>query len=127
MDRHELRVDRQIREAEERGEFANLPGAGKPIPNLGTTYDENWWVREYMRREKLSFVGPPALALRKEAEDIMDTVAKEYSERAVRGIVADLNARILEVRRGAVEGPSIVVNTLDEDEVVARWKEHRAS
>ncbi|MGY0234301.1 DnaJ family domain-containing protein [Longispora urticae] len=126
MDRHELRVDKQIREAEERGEFANLPGAGKPIPNLGTTYDENWWVREYMRREKLSFVGPPALALRKEAEDILDTVAKEYSERAVRGIVADLNARILEVRRGAVEGPSIVVNTLDEDEVVARWKEHRA-
>ncbi|WP_412539484.1 DUF1992 domain-containing protein [Longispora sp. K20-0274] len=126
-DRHELRVDKQIREAEERGEFANLPGAGKPIPNLGTHYDENWWVREYMRREKLSFVGPPALALRKEREDIMDVLVKEHSERAVREIVAELNARILEVRRGAVEGPSIVVGTLDEDETVARWRAARAA
>ena len=57
----------------------------------------------------------------------MDVLVKEHSERAVREIVAELNARILEVRRGAVEGPSIVVGTLDEDETVARWRAARAA
>ncbi len=27
-------IDKQIREAADRGEFDNLPGAGKPIPDL---------------------------------------------------------------------------------------------
>ncbi|SMC89901.1 DUF1992 domain-containing protein [Lentzea albidocapillata] len=28
-------IDRQIREAQERGEFDNLPSAGKPLPGAG--------------------------------------------------------------------------------------------
>ena len=34
-----------IREAQERGEFDNLPGAGKPLTDLGDTDDPMWWVR----------------------------------------------------------------------------------
>ena len=34
-------VDKQIRDAEGRGEFTRLPGAGKPLPaGIDTTYDE---------------------------------------------------------------------------------------
>ena len=36
-------VERQIRVAQERGDFDNLPGAGKPIPHYGD--DELWWVK----------------------------------------------------------------------------------
>lgn len=61
-------VDRQIREASERGEFDNLPGSGKPIPDVDESYDELWWVKQKMRRENLSYL-PPTLALRKRAED----------------------------------------------------------
>jgi hypothetical protein len=61
-------VDRQIREATERGEFENLPGAGKPLRGEGKPYDEMWWVKEKMERENLSYL-PPGLALRKEAQD----------------------------------------------------------
>lgn len=32
-------IDRQIREARERGDFDNLPGAGKRIPGLDQPYD----------------------------------------------------------------------------------------
>jgi hypothetical protein len=63
-------VERQIREAMERGEFDNLPGAGKPIPDLDKPHDELWWVKDKLRRERLSYL-PPTLALRKEAEDAL--------------------------------------------------------
>ena len=38
-------IDKQIREAEERGEFEDLPGAGQPIPDLDKPFDELWWVK----------------------------------------------------------------------------------
>jgi hypothetical protein len=57
-------IDKQIREAEERGDFSNLPGRGEPMPGSpDTTYDELWWVKQKMAREGLSVL-PPMLALR---------------------------------------------------------------
>ncbi len=46
----ETTVDRLIQEAAERGEFDDLPGAGKPIPGAGTKDDPLWWVRSWVRR-----------------------------------------------------------------------------
>ncbi len=45
-------VDRQIREAAERGEFDGLSGSGKPIADLELVYDPAWWAKRYIRREK---------------------------------------------------------------------------
>ncbi len=45
-------VDRQIREAAERGEFDNLRGSGEPIEDLSTVYDPDWWAKRYIGREK---------------------------------------------------------------------------
>jgi DnaJ-like protein len=39
-------IDAQIRVAREQGAFDNLPGAGKPLPNLGQEYDPLWWVKQ---------------------------------------------------------------------------------
>jgi hypothetical protein len=44
-------VERKIREAMERGDFDDLPGAGKPIPDLHRPEDELTWVRKWMQRE----------------------------------------------------------------------------
>ena len=118
-------VDRQIREARERGAFDNLPGAGKPIPGL-KRHDENWWVKGLMERENLKPVLPTTLSLRKESEELMDTVARERREDHVREIVADLNARILDSRRRQVDGPPIFLRTSDVEEVVRRWRELRS-
>lgn len=47
-------VERQIRLAMERGEFADLPGYGKPIEGLDDTYDPLWWVKKWAEREGLT-------------------------------------------------------------------------
>ena len=39
-------IDAQIRVAMEKGAFDNLPGAGKPLPDLGQEYDPLWWVKQ---------------------------------------------------------------------------------
>lgn len=51
--RLESLADRRIREAMERGDFDDLPGAGKPLPDAGQPYDEMWWVKKWIAREQL--------------------------------------------------------------------------
>src|SRR5262245_3329060 len=58
-------VDLQIRQAMERGDFDDLPGAGKPISDLGAHHDPNWWIKKLVEREHVTLL-PPSLALRKE-------------------------------------------------------------
>jgi hypothetical protein len=47
-------VERQIRLAMERGEFADLPGSGRPIEDLDEAYDPLWWVKKWAEREGLT-------------------------------------------------------------------------
>ncbi len=62
MSQHESWVERQIREATERGEFSGLTGHGKPL-DLGDPDDPDWWVKRYLDREGLdaSASMPPVL------------------------------------------------------------------
>ncbi|GIH14795.1 DnaJ family domain-containing protein [Rugosimonospora africana] len=123
---YESPVDRQIREAQERGDFDDLPGMGKPLPGYGESYDENWWVKDWVRRENITGVLPTTLRLRREAEDLMRTVAKKPTESAVREFVTDLNERIRRARRGLADGPSVVLPDFDVDGVVEAWRQQRA-
>ena len=121
-------VDAQIREARERGEFDNLPGAGKPLADLDGNHDEMWWIRQWLKREDhLSFT-PPAIALRKAVEDTLDGVGKLLTERAVRTVVDELNGRIRQLNRmPPVDGPPSNLMPLDVAAVLARWREERAA
>lgn len=47
----ELIADNRIRQAEEEGQFDDLPGTGKPIPDIDEPYDPLWWVKKWIRRE----------------------------------------------------------------------------
>jgi hypothetical protein len=114
-------VERRIREATERGEFDNLPGAGKPIPDLDKPHDEAWWIRQKLRREDFAYL-PPTIALRKEAEDALERAAKAGSEAEVRRIVADINAKIREGNRKAASGPPLNLSPFDADRVVRDWR-----
>lgn len=117
----ETALDRQIREAQERGAFDDLPGAGKPIPDLDAPRDELWWVKQLMRREKVSLL-PPSLALRKEVEDVGQTVSAMRTESAVRELVAGLNARIAAATRTPPPGPPLNLRSLDAERVVRDWR-----
>jgi DnaJ-like protein len=118
-------VERQIQEAMERGEFDNLPGAGKPIPDLDEPHDELWWVKQKLRREQLSYL-PPTLAVRKEADDALAAASRARSERDVRRIVVAINAKIREANGKAASGPPLNLMPFDVERVVRRWRERHA-
>ncbi|MYU34252.1 DUF1992 domain-containing protein [Streptomyces sp. SID8358] len=118
-------VDKQIREAEQRGDFSHLPGFGKPLPGLERPYDENWWIKAKLEREGVSVL-PPSLALRKEAEDAREEALGARSEREARRILAEVNDRIREALRTPPEGPPLNIRPLDVEAVVAQWHERRA-
>ena len=113
-------IDRQIREAMERGEFDNLPGAGKP---LELDSSEDWWIKAKMRAENLEAVLPLPLALRREVADMQDAVADCRSEAEVRERCEALNERIRDYYRRPETGRRIIVRLVDVDAVVATWRE----
>ncbi|MFF9451852.1 DnaJ family domain-containing protein [Streptomyces flaveolus] len=118
-------VDKQIRDADARGEFDRLPGAGKPLPSdVESTYDELWWVKRKMAREGLSVL-PPTLALRKEAEDALAAAVDAPTEGAARRIVEQINVKIRDVMFKPPPGPPLGLKPYDVEEVVARWRERR--
>jgi len=70
-------IDQQISEAEERGAFDDLPGAGKPLPNRPEDEDGLAWVRNWMRREGVSpaVMLPEPLKLRRESARLAETAS----------------------------------------------------
>ncbi|MFI8531838.1 DUF1992 domain-containing protein [Streptomyces aquilus] len=120
-------VDKQIRDAQRRGDFDRLPGAGEPLPpELSTPYDELWWIKRKMAHEGLSSL-PPALALRKEAEDTLAAAYAAPSERAVRELITDVNVKIRAMMFRPPPGPPLGKKPYDVEEVVRQWRERRAA
>jgi len=123
---HQARwVDLQIQQAMERGEFDDLPGAGKPLGDLGSPYDRDWWLKKLIEREQITGVLPPALQLRKEDAQLDAELDRETAEQVVRRRVEDFNRRIVEARRQLQGGPPVVTATRDVDDEVRRWRERR--
>ena len=118
-------IDAQIRVAREQGAFDNLPGAGKPIPNLGQEHDPLWWVKQLVQREQISIL-PPSLELLRKVEKELTAIEKLDDEATVRHRVAALNVEIAKVNATVVEGPPTRLSTLDVDKVVARWQTTRS-
>jgi hypothetical protein len=117
-------IDKQIDDAAERGAFDNLEGAGKPLPRRSEDDDGQAWVLDYVRRQgvPVEVLLPPPLRLRKEAAALAEAAPGLPSEDDVRAAVAELNQRIMEWRRLPL-GPPIFVPLVDEDAMVAAWRE----
>ena len=118
-------VEISIQQAMRRGDFDDLPGAGKPLSGLQNAYDPNWWIRQKIERERLTGLGPPALTLRTEDAQLDDRLDAAPSEEAVRSMLTDFNARIIEARRQLQGGPPVVTVPRDVDAEVQRWRERR--
>lgn len=118
-------VDRQVRAAIERGEFDNLPGAGKPL-KLPDIHDPDWWVKGLVEREHLTGVLPPALALRREDEQLDDELDRLATEDEVRAALRDFNARVVEARRQLQGGPPVVTPTREVEDEVNLWRQRYA-
>ncbi|SDQ28029.1 DUF1992 domain-containing protein [Microbacterium sp. cf332] len=119
-------IETAIQQAIRRGEFDDLPGAGKPIADLGAQHDPDWWIKRKIREEQLTGLGPPALTLRIEHAEFADRVDALGREADVREYVADFNRRVVEARRQLQGGPPVVTPTRDVETEVAGWRERRA-
>jgi hypothetical protein len=119
-------IDAQIRAAEERGEFADLPGKGKPLTHLDDAEDPLWWAKQLLRREGLSLL-PPALEVQRKVERFREGLGKLPSEATLREAVAALNAEIRKLNRLAASGPPTRQALLDPEDLVARWRELRGA
>jgi hypothetical protein len=117
-------VDRQVRRAREKGAFDDLPGAGQPIPDLDKPFDQQWWVKDKLRRENLSYM-PPSVALRKEAHEALQAASRAGSEAEVRALVAGINEKIREANRKGIRGPALMLVPYDVERVVDGWKRGR--
>lgn len=123
-------IDQQIADAERRGLFDDLPGAGKPLNLRPGAADGDYgqaWLRDYARREGVAAeeMLPTPLRLRREIERLAETAGEFRSEQEVREAAADLNRRIVEWRRIPV-GPPVHVRLVNADDLVARWRAARS-
>lgn len=118
-------VDLQVRRAMERGDFDDLPGAGKPIADLGREHDPDWWVKRLIKREQLSGVLPPALQLRKEDAELDERLDRLAAESEVRREVEEFNARVIKARYSPQDGPPLVTQPRDVETTVRGWRERR--
>ena len=114
-------IDQQIREAQEEGAFKNLPGAGKPLPDVDKPYDPDWWTKQLVRREGINVL-PPALELLRKVESELAVIWALGSEAEVRKRVAALNAEIGKVNARAAEGPPTRLAPFDVEALVEEWR-----
>jgi hypothetical protein len=123
-------VDQAIQQAQRRGDFDNLPGAGKPLRSLDRPDDPDWWLKGLLQREQIdvSEALPGPMALRRERETYPESLLGVSDEAAVREVLEDFNRRVVEDRKRPHFGdaPPLVVGRVDVEETVQRWRALRA-
>lgn len=119
-------VEQQLRIAFERGDFDDLPGAGKPLEGLGSDHDPDWWVKRLVEREQISVL-PPALELRKEDAQLEQRLDRITAESEVREEVEGFNARVRRARMQLLGGPPVITPERDVEAEVAGWRERRTA
>lgn len=121
-------AEQQIREAQARGSFDNLPGAGKPLRSVDLN-DPDWWIKGLIEREKIDpfELIHPTLALRREADSYPESLVHLRSEDEVRAALEDFNDRVRGEWRRPQVGPSspVVARLVRVEETVAEWRRLR--
>lgn len=116
MPDYEASVERQIREAMDRGEFDDLPGSGRKL-DLGADEGPSWWAKrkldEVRQRERLI---EAAQAIDKERDGLWALADEEE----VRVEVARLNLQIEELN--ATLPPEERLEKLDPGEALRAWR-----
>lgn len=119
-------VDLQVQQAIARGDFDDLPGAGKPIEGLGAEHEPDWWLKKLVEREQL-VVLPPSIQLRKDDAALDGLLDEQATEQAARELVEDFNARVIRARYSLPAGPPLITMPRDVEETLAAWRERRTA
>jgi hypothetical protein len=122
-------VEAQIRAAQARGDFDDLPGKGKPL-KLPEVHDPNWWIKSKVQREGVdtSVLVHPTIALRREADTFPESLAELTTDEQVRAVLEDFNRRVVAEWRRPITGPSlpVVARQVAVEPMIERWRALRA-
>ena len=120
MSYFERLVDEQIRQAMARGEFDDLPGAGKPLADLDHQRQPGWFAEQLVRRERSRVLHEETLAALAERR-----VAfwRAPTLDALRELVISANRELAAVNPRLEPGDRI--DLVDLREVVATWRAMR--
>lgn len=120
--RHESAIEAAIA----RGDFDDLPGAGRPL-DLPRQEDPDWWIKRKLEDDDLDrdALLPPVMLLRREAETLSETSRSLPTEHDVREHLEDFNARVL-ADRARNPLARMLAPTVDVEERVARWRDEQA-
>lgn len=121
-------VERQISQAQERGDLAAPAGTGRPLQNLDREESAYDWVLAKARREGVDTGAmlPPGLRLRRERDDLPARAARLATEAEVRALAEDYNARVEAFWRQPAESRWAAVPGLaDVEALVAGWLRDR--
>lgn len=115
-------VDRAIAD----GHFDHLAYSGKPLPDLVSSHDPDWWTKSLMRREEVHAtegLGPEALLLRVVDAGLNDELDSLRREAEVRDTLANFNRRVVEARRQLLGGPPVITPLREVEPEVRAWRE----
>lgn len=116
MPDYEASVERQIREAMDRGEFDDLPGAGRKL-DLGADEGASWWAKrkldEVRQRERL-------IEAARAIDNERDSLWALADQQSVRAEVARLNLQIEALN--ATLPPDEQLEKLDPVEALRTWR-----
>ncbi|KGN37755.1 DUF1992 domain-containing protein [Knoellia subterranea] len=120
-----LIAEMQIRRAIRRGDFDDLPGAGKPL-DLPEQHDPDWWIKSLMKRERLVLL-PPSIQLRKDDAALDDLLDEIWTEAEVRHEIELFNERVIRARYDLTEGPPLITMPRDVEATVTEWADRKAA
>ncbi|MGO2584842.1 J-domain-containing protein [Brachybacterium tyrofermentans] len=125
--RDDARVQSELEQAIARGDFDDLPGAGKPL-DLPASPDPDWWIRQRLAEDDVDrdALLPVVMLLRREYERRDDTLVELPNEQSVREFATEFTQRVHDDRR-ANPLARVMAPEMDPDDAVERWRELRAA
>lgn len=121
------RLESAVEEAMRRGDFDDLPGAGRPL-DMPDTHDPDWWIKRRFAEGDVDrdALLPVVMLLRREFDRREDTFAAMTSEQEVREYAQDFTRRVHQDRR---DHPlqAMMAPEMDPETAVRRWRLVRAA
>jgi hypothetical protein len=97
-------IERRIVEAMADGSWDDLPGMGRPLPDIDESYEPGWWARRWVERQRRS---DAADTLRKLIRDEVPRLRSQPDRMAAEARLRELNDLVADVNRHLAEGERV--------------------